>query len=142
MGKERVVSERIEWYRLSARERDAVVATRVMGWTRHRIVGGSHAGDYWKPSPWRADYVDPNDVSPDCPCLTFEPSTDIAAAWEVVEQLIEDGYSYYVTNTCCDTCESGNPLVWFMHEDERKDDRCEHEDVNQKCIDPDQCPSQ
>ncbi len=70
-------------------EMDALVATRVMGWTNptgfearwhcngveldslHAVEGGG--GDYYQPDQ------------------AWQPSTDIAAAWEVVEKCEQDG---------------------------------------------------
>lgn len=56
---------------------DAAIAERVMGWTRGP---GKYEGEFWhrqvEGSPWQTADVQ-----------TWSPSTDIAAAWQVVEAL-------------------------------------------------------
>lgn len=54
---------------------DALVAERVMGWTR-----STRPGDY----PWKLPNGKQSIITPDY-------STDIAAAWQVVEKLAERG---------------------------------------------------
>ena len=77
-------------------ELDARVAEEVMGLHLHTIADGSHRGVYWTRAPgpyapclWRADYRDPDEVPSDCARLTFCPSTDWAAAGEVLAKLRE-----------------------------------------------------
>lgn len=73
-----MTTETIKWSELSARERDELVALKVMGWRK------DHGWDYfadgltirtWKESSFKR----------------FQPSTDISAAWEVVEELSARG---------------------------------------------------
>lgn len=64
----------------AGREMDALMAERVMGWVRY--------GDHWVTTGH-----EPNALG--CTyrwaAMTFAPSTDIAAAWEVVEKLQDHG---------------------------------------------------
>jgi len=94
-----------------SRELDALVAEKVMGWRRRRMFLAekrepSHFGPPDGQLPARGDWVwaSPNQKSGDYHWLVedfvgvipeeqdedgFHPSTDIAAAWEVVEKLKE-----------------------------------------------------
>jgi hypothetical protein len=90
------MSARVSWKALSPRERDALVAERVMGWRRYR---SSYHPCYALLS---ADLlrdgamVDQGAEVPAEPCRDAygrvpHYTTDIAAAWEVVEQFKADG---------------------------------------------------
>lgn len=82
------MSERVKWGALSARERDALVAERVMGWPvigddepyRHHVHKGGVVTARG-PQAFRGRAI------PD----RWFPSTDIAAAWDVVDKLLETG---------------------------------------------------
>ena len=74
----------------AGREMDAAVAEKVMGWT---LVEGSYSLCCRTPEDYKfVIWVDserhhhrPNNMG------NFNPSTDIAAAWEVVEKIGKDG---------------------------------------------------
>jgi hypothetical protein len=72
---------------------DALVAEKVMGWENNKegpTFFGARADQIWADSgDWKVI---------DCPCY----STDIAAAWEVIEHLQSRGYSF--------------SLIWDAHE--------------------------
>lgn len=66
------------WYTMSARERDALVAEKVMGWTlkeRNEWFDGDQSTGWYAPFEWGQ------------PLDEFMPSSDISAAWEAVEKL-------------------------------------------------------
>lgn len=70
----------LDFDKMTDRERDALVAEKVMGWRRE--------GDWW---------LDENDqvvalvaFQVDTVFEPFEPNTDIAAAWLVVEKIWQD----------------------------------------------------
>lgn len=70
-----------KWERMTPRERDAWVAEKVMGWTKERTgenVWYEPESRLWKPM----DHI------------TTLPrfSTDIAAAWKVVEKITKKGF--------------------------------------------------
>jgi len=72
----------------AGRELDALVAKKVMGWHLVRWADETDGGRVWKgdAGEYRAPYsVDPN------PKWRWSPSTDIAAAWEVVDALMDNG---------------------------------------------------
>lgn len=61
------------------RELDALVAEKVMGWTKLLTPEGEQIFDYWRsPEPYMR-----NCTSDDIP----QYSTDIAAAWQVIDKL-------------------------------------------------------
>lgn len=69
----------------AGRELDALVAEKVMGWTMfsYQMLGSGGAGEFrWIP-PGRRDHV--SNIAP-----VPRYSTDIAAAWEVVEKVTEN----------------------------------------------------
>lgn len=72
-------------------ELDALVAEKVMGWTERDSRGpGGHPMRRWFPpqnGPWEWDQDEPKPYS-----------TDIAAAWEVVEKLATDGWFQILCN--------------------------------------------
>lgn len=79
---------------MTDRELSALVATDVMGWTGWYVVNGDalvkrvrtgipSALDYWADS-----------LGKRYPC-GWSPSTDIAAAWEVVERMRHDGWTWF-----------------------------------------------
>lgn len=68
-----------EFQKLPPRERDAIVAERVMGWTPNYPGGWLHPP---KSIANRKAYIDKEG------CSVIQPySTDIAAAWEVVNKI-------------------------------------------------------
>ena len=72
----------------AGREMDALVAERVMGWKNlHWVEGGKKDNASW-PTGWYGDGPE-NEVY-----LYKNYSTDIAAAWEVVKNLIERKYEW------------------------------------------------
>lgn len=87
------------------RELDALVAEKVMGWTRPRVSVGLGERppcpvkdfDYFNPPPeleeWRSSYFWRR---PDGACSNDPPchSTDIAAAWHVYGHLAAKGYCW------------------------------------------------
>lgn len=69
----------------AGRELDALVAERVMGWKVFR--NGEHGSHRWEAETDRGTLrVIDSSYSGD----GFSPSTDIAAAWEVVEKMRDD----------------------------------------------------
>lgn len=72
------------------RELDALVAERVIGWRNLEWCEACHEGGTIAPEGWYGD-------GPGGECyLTREYSVDIAAAWQVVEKMIDIGYSVFV----------------------------------------------
>lgn len=73
---------------MTDRELDALVAEKVMGWSFEAASPTSRDGDFWSDGE---NYV----VAVD----EFHPSTDVNAAWQVVEKMRGDGWildlSYY-----------------------------------------------
>jgi len=75
---------------------DVLIAERIMGWRRGK--GGAICGAGYESSSY---WYDAEDRRRD-PCTTdifanmceWSPSTDIAAAWAVVEQMQQRGYSF------------------------------------------------
>jgi hypothetical protein len=66
------------------RELDEAVAVKVMGWEVSPVIEGSpyHGGSYVRHGPmWHR---------------LFNPSTDIAEAWKVVERMQQDGYTLHM----------------------------------------------
>lgn len=96
------MSERVTWGNLSARERDALVAERVMGW----VKDGGRRGFWFDPADPKLFYASgyTHDGS-DYDFPDFCPTTDIAAAWEVVEKLVELGMYPDLIST-------GDPVAW------------------------------
>lgn len=74
---------------LTNREIDALVAEKIMGWTREPDKTTD-----WQETPWYEDCI----WTTPCGQLSkiYPPnySTSIEAAWEVVEKLISDGYTW------------------------------------------------
>ena len=70
------------------REIDVLVAEKVMEWklADRKAMGWSDGPDVWITGE------DPNDENSNPTYQGFEPSTDIAAAWLVVEKMREDGW--------------------------------------------------
>lgn len=93
------------------RELDALVAERVMGWEQHDF---HHVGDFVRPDAWRrfaenghfAHHIQPHEWMrwQDVPAY----STDIAAAWQVVEKMKAEGYE-----ACIDSDSDGDWSVIF-----------------------------
>jgi len=87
----------------SEREIDALVAEKVMGWTLERYEDG-------RPAKTPADYADAanNDgwswhgQPGDSEAYTWKPSTDIAAAWQVVEKMRAEGWSVQLRSNVYD----------------------------------------
>lgn len=73
-------------------ELDAAIAEQVMGWTKSKEFWGFHRG-YGRPSLpiWE----------PKCRCEDWTPSTDIAAAWAVVERVNALGFTVKVMRENC-----------------------------------------
>ena len=69
----------------AGRELDALVAEKVMGWT----MGDYEPGLYYTTRPGGPVAVISPTWTPRMPFHRFLPSTDIAAAWEVVERLYD-----------------------------------------------------
>ena len=110
---------------LKGRELDALIAKHVMGWeigiggdlAHNKEVGISYAID--------KEYLSLAFVQ------GFFPSTDIAAAWKVVEKMQADGWMFKMVS-CIDDCEAtflyevpktaGSKWVW--HEAYGEDDPC------------------
>lgn len=93
------------WSAMSARERDALVAVQVMGWTPHPTLAKN---GYWRlpetraanlkllgteAGPW--DYAHP-------PFFT----TDIASAFHVIDKLRAEGFAFRLSWTDYDQCEA------------------------------------
>lgn len=81
----------IKWAELSERERDAIVARRVFGWEvfgRSAQVPAQYAG---RPGPFWAPPVGEPGFSEHWPIPNY--TTDIAAAWAVIENLIARGWT-------------------------------------------------
>ena len=66
----------------AGRELDALVAEKVMGW--HRVHDGLN--ERWADVNGYGAYVNRGDGTPP-PGMFWSPSTDIAAAWQVVEHM-------------------------------------------------------
>jgi hypothetical protein len=73
---------------MNLREIDRLVATKVMGW---KIYADSAGYKFWS--------INEDDRSRIIYSVTsFEPTKDIADAWQVVEKLIDEGYDINVYN--------------------------------------------
>lgn len=70
----------MKWDEMNPHERDALLAEKVMGWNRNG-VGGS-----WSDENGRIKTLEPTSFG------SFQPSTDISAAWEVVDKMLERDY--------------------------------------------------
>jgi hypothetical protein len=80
----------------AGRELDGLIAEKLMGWFRvedHRINGISFG-----PALWHSDLGDPMNPSPGGFGVPFY-STDISAAWEVVEKLRQENFFLRITPT-------------------------------------------
>ena len=75
------------------RELDALVAEKVMGWRKKTFPGGGGGYTAWVDENKKAMKLISNfTMIETCyRCDYFRPSTDIAAAWEVVEKMLERG---------------------------------------------------
>jgi len=73
----------------AGREMDALVAELVMGWfcDRRGVYHSSPSDDSLFGVLWSNDGEE---------CDLFEPSTDIAAAWQVVEKLLSKDYEVHI----------------------------------------------
>ena len=99
---------------LTGRALDAAVAERVMGWLDGRV---SHP-DKWaktfdgRQRPWPI-WVDEagRHISEDY----FGPSTDIAAAWQVVEVMKAEGYVCDIGTSLPDSNNGGKVSVFFWY---------------------------
>ena len=89
----------------AGRDLDARVAVEVMGWTLadRRAMGWGDGPPVWITGE---SSDDPNS-SPTW--QDFRPSTDIAAAWEVVENLADAGWLVEVSGKAC------HPGQWCAH---------------------------
>lgn len=77
----------MRWSEMTERDRDALVAEKVMGWTRHYPSIAWEGCDHW----WvRPGETDPHRGIGKLPDYT----TDIAAAWRVMERM--RGLGFYV----------------------------------------------
>ncbi len=72
----------------AGQELDALVATEVMGW--RRTITGTLCDSWVDARGWPTGWGDYDGER------VFEPSTDIAAAWQVVERLNTLGYDVQV----------------------------------------------
>ena len=95
----------------AGRELDVRVAAEVMGWTPRYVPEGSLLNapeswgelDYWQTSSARV------------PC-GWSPSTDIAAAWEVVEKMRADGWVMSLDHDCYgDGRSAGTDVKFWKH---------------------------
>lgn len=87
----------------AGRELDAEVATKVMGWSVELIVGPRDAFEEWRdPQGWRYG-PDPKPYS-----------TDIAAAWQVLEHVSASGWLWQI-----DMATEGGWKVLIDHPDGR-----------------------
>jgi hypothetical protein len=72
----------------AGRELDFKVATEVMGWEPRYVERGRLLGPYLTSGPLDQLYCYNVPGGPHRPC-GWSPSTEIAAAWEVVEKVVE-----------------------------------------------------
>jgi len=94
-----------KWIDMDSRSRDALVAEKVMGWKRHVIVERDSdwqcsecACKWWKPA-WRVDEL----VQFHCGGDTrnkdaLEFTTDISAAFQVVDKMCEEGFVFRLSS--------------------------------------------
>jgi hypothetical protein len=82
------------------RELDALVAEKVMGWVLTRRGGEGKYRDtmYWNGAQDKGSQVD----------WHWHPSTDIAAAMQVVEKMFSDGWAVELTRNI----DNGKPEAW------------------------------
>lgn len=83
-------------------EMDALVAEMVMEWRFRTDFDYSPPVDFWD-GPGVVREI-----------ALWRPSTDIAAAWEVVEKLRADGYCFNID--ACEPKQAIEPLVGFMRD--------------------------
>ena len=92
-------------------ELDSLIAEKVMGWhkeNRPHDWGGGDTADFWL----TADGKTPYPTTRWGQVGYFQPSTDIAAAWQVVEKLRKEwdvGFEEWAEGWCC-TLDNG--IVW------------------------------
>lgn len=103
----------------AGRELDAIIAQMVMGWA----ICGYAAYDDWLARSNRGDvdivFIDRDGVvwrAVGDLCNVWSPSTDIAAAWQVVEKLGYNWNLYRDVGKCGDDCETqGDKLYRFIY---------------------------
>ncbi|WP_419884881.1 BC1872 family protein [Paenibacillus sp. B-A-8] len=74
-----------KWAELGARERDAWIATAVMGWRRVSRPGGGGGYIGWQDAEGRVVAIEEDSMTVDSRDY-FRPSRDISAAWTVFER--------------------------------------------------------
>ena len=89
-----------------SRELDVVVAEKVMGWPRESLVWDGQVDGWW------ADEL--SGASRDG---RFNPSTEISAAWEVVDKMRYGGAEVYIESMddkwwCCFAMDPDNMDSW------------------------------
>lgn len=93
-----------------SRELDALVATKVMGWIElhEERVLSNFAHIVGRPPWYKGSHAEARGAFPSVPPY----SSDIAAAWEVVEKLKTLGWNIALTN-CCDAYAVWISKVWI-----------------------------
>ena len=81
-------------------EPDALIAEKVMGWKRGDYCWFDGGRPVYQTSDWT-----PNGMAP---FREWNPSTDIAVAWEVVKKMQRLGWYFSLTNKASD----GKAFIW------------------------------
>ena len=91
------------------RELDALAAEKVMGWRKKTFPGGGGGFTAWVDENEKVmKLISNSTMSETCyRCDYFRPSTDIAAAWEVVEKMSEQWPQYQLAKI-----EDGWSVMW------------------------------
>lgn len=110
------------------RELDALIAEKVMGWTWDEKSAWSPSGSKWSRKV-------PGKVILDEWGWLLHYSTDICAAWEVVEKMSQIGFKFVISNSVIGGLESSEkPWCFFGKQGERVIDIVGHTIPHAICL--------